>query len=123
LRADADFRRQAMAAYDRGRLRHLAAKAAEREIAFEIKPPLAAAFPDFHAELVGLGAEAGTRFSIGSDAHQPKEVGFGGPEEMAAAGETLDAIGLREKDLFDPMTARRRRGRAAAPSGCGPRGA
>jgi len=111
VRVDHAFRREAMALYDRGEIARLLALAAEREIAFEMKPPVAAAFPEFFAEIVESGRAAGVRFSLGSDAHQPHEVGYGGPEHMAEAVSTLDAIGLREDDLFDPDTALRRRGR------------
>jgi histidinol phosphatase-like PHP family hydrolase len=111
-RLDPDFRLQAMAAYDRAEIRRLLAKAAGREIAFEIKPPMAAACPEFFAEIVELGRAAGVRFSLGSDAHRAEEVGYGGPERMAEAARALEAIGLREDDLFDPMTALRRRDRA-----------
>jgi len=120
LRADAAFRREAMAAYDRAEIRRLLAKAAQREIAFEIKPPLATAYPEFFAEIVELGRAAGVRFALGSDAHRPEEVGYGGPEKMAEAARALDRIGLRDDDLFDPAVPLRRRGRLAAGLAAGP---
>jgi len=88
-----------LAAYDRRRIRGVFRLAAERGTAFELNPGHVRAYPDFFAEMIGIGRDEGLKFSLGSDGHHPGQMHYGGPEQIEELERLLWSIGLREPDI------------------------
>ena len=82
--------------YDRGRLKDILALASNRGIAFELCPRHFRDYPDFFVELVSYGHDLGTKFSIGSDAHNLNQICYGEKDIS-----NLGLLGIEKGDIYD----------------------
>jgi len=80
-------------------VQELLREAAQAGVAFEIKPVQAGLAIPWFKDLVAEGRRQGVRFTLGSDAHALRPIGY--PEEppKMSAAQVCAAIGLKDEDL------------------------
>ncbi len=96
-----------LASYDWNALSEILCKAAERRVAFELNPSQVERHFDFMRRIVQEGRAVGCRFSIGSDAHQLKYVGYDHfPGGIDGVEDLLERLGLDPDGIWAPAKER-----------------
>lgn len=93
---------ETLQSYDSGRLTEVLRAAAQAGMAFEINPQYLVHARPWYRGLVEEARRHGTKFTLGSDAHTPSDLGYGPLPDGADCGALCDAIGLTEADLRWP---------------------
>ena len=91
-----------LAHYDEGKLRTVLQVAAKAGMAFEINPGYPPMHPEWFRDLIQEARLQGARFTLGSDAHSPRELGYGAFEDGSEPAAICDEIGLKPEDLAWP---------------------
>jgi len=87
-------------AYDWESVAAMLAHAAAGRVAMELNPRLVRMFPDFFRRFIGLGSEAGVKFTVGTDAHELAALAY--DPEVHAGPQELQTLGLPPCGLLRP---------------------
>ena len=98
-------RQAVLGAYDAGALDRVLAKAARRQVAFELNPGHAVCAAEFFAKLVLQCRRHGVKIQLGSDAHAIAHLGYLKEQGTRYTFEDLESLfGLKREDLYTPKS-------------------
>jgi len=91
-------------AYDTGRLSEILKKAATVNMAFELQPRHVDNALDWFRELIQEGRLHGTRFTLGTDAHDIKSLGYPDNDSGRTCSDVVRELGITDDDLkWEPI--------------------
>ena len=91
-------------AYDTSRLTEVLKKAAAVNMAFELQPRHVDSALEWFRELIQEGRLHGTKFTLGTDAHDIAHLGYPDGDSGRTCGQILADLGIRDEDLkWDPI--------------------